>query len=69
MSADDLNVFCWLKCLLCCFQEFDSFIFSALLQTQEAVLQQGIGNQVVVIFDLSLTADNVKTQRLHYVWR
>lgn len=42
---------------------------STLLQTQQAVLQQGIRNQVVVILDLSLTADSVKTQRLQYVWR
>lgn len=60
---------CWLTDLLCCFEEFDSFIFSALLQTQQAVLQQGIRNQVVVILNLSLTADNVRTQWLQYVWR
>ena len=42
---------------------------SALFQTQQAVLQQGIRNQVVVILDLSLTVDSVKTQQLQYVWR
>lgn len=39
---------------LCRLKMFDSFVSPALLQTQQAVLQQRIRNQVVVIFNLRL---------------
>lgn len=48
---------CCFKNLLCCFQEFDSFICSVLLQTEQPVLQQSIRNQVVVILDLRFTGN------------
>lgn len=68
--------------LLGCFEKFDSFLFPALLQTQQAMLQQGIRDQIVVILNLGLAGSNagnetrqcgqrdlcsvVKTHNIHY---
>lgn len=44
--------------LLSCFEKFDAVLFPALLQTQQAVLQQGIRDQIVVILNLGLAGSN-----------
>lgn len=49
------------QALLGSFQEFDSFFISALLHKQQGQLQQGIWDQVVVIFNLLFTAGQRKT--------
>lgn len=47
--------------LLGSFQEFDSLFISALLHKQQGQLQQGIWDQVVVIFNPLFTAGQRKT--------
>lgn len=49
------------QALLRSFQEFDSLLVSALLHKQQGQLQQGIWDQVVVIFNLLFTAGERRT--------
>lgn len=48
--------------LLGSFQEFDSLFISALLHRQQGQLQQGIWDQVVVIFNPLFTVGQKKTR-------
>lgn len=50
------------QALLGSFQEFDSLFISALLHKQQGQLQQGIWDQVVVIFNPLFTVGQKKTR-------